>query len=352
VLKGENMKILFICKERLIDYGVSTGLFNSATFVSNALNKINIESEVISVVDNNCIDREVHKRMPSCVVIEAFWVVPEKMEILCNLYPNIQWIVRGHSRIPFFANEGIAMKWMWEYIDVSKRCVNFNLSFNDRGTCRSLSKIFKKHAFYLPNIYCPPTYEWKPLSKKNKKHVNIGCFGAIRPLKNTLIQAIAAIRFADRTNKKLFFHINGTRLEQSGENVSKNLINLFRGTEHELVEYVWMPHDRFIDVVRTMDIGMQVSLSESFNIVAADFVSSGKPIVVSPNIRWASPFSKTNPNSVRSIVKGLYRVTLLEKLGVNCLNCLCLHRYNMRALRKWNKFNKYFINKERDICYK
>jgi len=45
-----------------------------------------------------------------------------------------------------------------------------------------------------------------------------------------------------------------------------------------------MEHNDFIRVVKSMDIGMQVSLSESFNIVAADFVSNGVPLVGSPDI--------------------------------------------------------------------
>jgi len=45
-----------------------------------------------------------------------------------------------------------------------------------------------------------------------------------------------------------------------------------------------MDHSDFISIVKSMDIGMQVSLSESFNIVAADFVSNGIPLVGSPDI--------------------------------------------------------------------
>ena len=60
---------LFICKER--SYGVSYGLINSAQFVANFLNKNGVESHVITVIDNNDIDREVTKYKPTHVFIEA-----------------------------------------------------------------------------------------------------------------------------------------------------------------------------------------------------------------------------------------------------------------------------------------
>jgi hypothetical protein len=332
------MKILFICKKRIIGYGVSTGLYNSATFVSNALNYVGVESKVVSAVDNNSIDKEVHDYDPDLVVIEAFWVVPSKFEILCSLYPDVQWVVRSHSKIPFFANEGIAMKWTWGYKEIANKYSNFHISFNDRETSRCLCRIFKEKIIYLPNIYYPCEYDLKASPGKNYDHIHIGCFGAIRPLKNNLIQAIAAIQFVNNIKKKLFFHINGTRLEQDGGSVLKNLEHLFSDVDHELVEHTWMHHEGFIDVVRTMDIGMQVSLSESFNIVSADFIANWVPMVVSPDISWVSVFSQADPNRVKSIVKALHRVRLLRYFGLNGLNRYYLEKHNRKSVRKWMRF--------------
>ena len=49
----------------------------------------------------------------------------------------------------------------------------------------------------------------------------------------------------------------------------KNLESLFARGKHALITHRWSPHDEFIEVVRQMDLGLQVSLSESYNIVAA-----------------------------------------------------------------------------------
>ena len=102
-------RVLFICKIRSNFYGPSFGLINSCRFIANALEANGVEAKVVPVVDNSDIDREVHKFKPTHVFIEALWVVPSKFEELIPLHPKKKWFVRIHSKVPFLANEGMAM---------------------------------------------------------------------------------------------------------------------------------------------------------------------------------------------------------------------------------------------------
>jgi hypothetical protein len=119
-------KVLFICKRRIDSWskdqpyaveGFSSGLYNSANFVVKMLNDAGTEAKLIDVIDNNCIDREVTKYKPTHVIIEAYWVVPEKFDVLIKLHPDVEWIVRNHSETPFAANEGIIIDWSFGYIE-------------------------------------------------------------------------------------------------------------------------------------------------------------------------------------------------------------------------------------------
>src|SRR5689334_13150548 len=101
-----------------------------------------------------------------------------------------------------------------------------------------------------------------------KEIINIASFGSLRPFKNQLIQAVAAIVFAEQKDKILYFHINSTRMEQGGESVIKNIKALFEGTDHKLVEHGWLEQHHFLELVSRMDLGMQISFTESFNLVA------------------------------------------------------------------------------------
>ena len=75
---------------------------------------------------------------------------------------------------------------------------------------------------------------------------------------------------------------------------------------YKLVEHDWYSHEEFVDVVRLMDMGTQVSLTETFNIVAADFVAAGTPIVGSPQITWLPKMFQADPNSTESIKRKLH----------------------------------------------
>lgn len=342
-------KILFILKKRE-DYnpikhnkdGISTGLFNSASFLVEMLEQqadLGIRAKISIVTDNNDIDREVSLYHPTFVIIEALWVVPTKFKILQELHPNVKWIVRTHSEMPFMSNEGIAMDWIAEY----SRYKNLTIAANSPRMTKELNdyinivhgkKLIDK-VIYLPNFY-PQKFKKKNLNK-NINFIDIGCFGAIRPLKNTLMQAITAIQWADDNNMKLHFHINSDRVEMKGEPHLHNLQGLFtqladRG--HQLINHQWTSHDEFLNLCGKMDLGMQVSFSETFNIVACDFVSQGVPIVGSYEIPWISKFAACSPTDSKDIHKCLTRAFHLPKVN-SFLNKRNLINYTNNTRNVW-----------------
>ncbi len=81
-----------------------------------------------------------------------------------------------------------------------------------------------------------------------------------------------------------------------------------RYPNHELIELGWHEHSAFVDVVASMDMVLQVSNTETFNIVAADAVAHHVPVVVSNEIPWLDGEFTANPNSVIDIVNKTLRV--------------------------------------------
>lgn len=321
-------KILFILKERLTSGGqsgggFSSGLFNSIRFVAEMLKDYpNSEVKYVEVVDNNSIDREVSLFKPNIVFIEALWVVPEKFEVLHRLHPKVKWVIRLHSDTPFLANEGSAIDWLFKYT----RHKNVFIAANSMYAVEALSGMLEEEVGYLPNYY--------PIKSSFRDTLHIGCFGAVRPMKNQLTQAIAAVKYADETGRRLYFHINASRIER-GENALKNIRSLFEHTKHILIEHTWMNHDDFIKVVRRMDIGMQVSLSETYNIVAADFVSQNVPMVVSQEITFIHPDCQVeNPKDIAEIVEKLYVAENWNDDIVDTNRCL-LYEDSQEAKRTW-----------------
>jgi hypothetical protein len=346
--------VLFILKRRN-DYhaenhsniGMSTGLYNSASFMNDMLNDLGITSTISVVVDNNCIDREVTRFKPRCVIIEALWVVPSKFYVLQKLHPKVKWIIRLHSEIPFLANEGVAMDWLGEYLNFE----NVIIAANSPNTVDDLrafisnkngwerSKV-KEKIIYLPNFY-PQEYSNKSLDK-NKETIDISCFGAVRPLKNHLIQAMAAVKFADFIGKKLRFHINSDRVEQKGAPILHNLHGLFihlNDSGHELVNHKWAPREEFLKTCANMDIGMQVSFSETFNIVGADMVSMGVPLVASDELPWANRIFCGKPQKINTIFRALMLTYIFYKINI-FTNQMFLKMYTNRTKRIWKRYFK------------
>lgn len=319
-------KILFICKKNdcygFISYTRrSSGLYNSTRFIAESLVGRDVDARIIEVTDNNDIDRSVQEFKPDIVVIEALWVVPSKFDILKKLHPKVRWYVHLHSHIPFLALEGIAMEWFYGCLAKGVKFIANSKPSYDALRAILPSTVNRDHLVYLPNVYLSNNMKPKSKDKDLEWYINVGCFGAIRPLKNTLLQAMSAIQFARDKGLRLRFHVNASRLETGGAPVMKNLIELFdRNPDCRLVQHKWHEPEDFIDICHHfIDIGMQVSLTETFNVVSADYVTAGIPIVVSKEVSWACPLSKAQDDSIDSIVKRMHIA------------------YNHRSLIKWNQ---------------
>lgn len=305
------MRLLFILKSREGNWGYasgSSGLANSVRFVVDMLTSHGVEAKAIEVQDNNCIDREVTAFQPTHVIVEAFWVVPEKFDVLKALHPRVRWIVRDHSETPFLANEGIAFGWTAAYLarGVEVMC-NAPRAVADMKVVAAACGLPETLVTYGPNYYPVPDANCIAAVPMNGP-VDIGCFGAVRPLKNHMTQAIAAMRFADEVGVMLRFHINATRVEGNGSPVLKNLRELFAASRHELVEHGWQEHDEFLVLVSQMDICMQVSFTETFNIVAADAMACAVPIVASSELPWLGDYAHACPADARDMAARLIEI--------------------------------------------
>jgi hypothetical protein len=335
------MRTLFLCKLR-ISYGNSYGLLNSAGFIVDYLNSIGMESKLETVIDANAVDRVITEYDPLIIFIEALWITPEKLKEIMSLARHRKrlFVIRIHSRPTFIANEGIAFKWLLGYRQLKLR--NLIIAPNNEEFQKDLKNTFGLNSQYLPNIYNPPKYEVEDSeSLEDVDIIKIGCFGSLRPMKNHLTQAIAAVKFAKAYNKELEFHINSTRMEQHGDQVLQNLRYYFEGQdqEYKLVEHDWLSHKEFVELVKQMNIGLQVSLTETFNIVAADFVYHNIPVIGSAQIPWLPKrFQVDDPNSTEQIVKKLEYAWSFFGWWFNKSSKKSLIKSNKEAQKVWNCF--------------
>lgn len=349
-------KTLFIVKERTEYYGHmnSSGLLNSAKFVVDELKKRGYDVLLEQVVDHNSIDRVVTQHRPTHVIIEAFWVTPAKFAELQKIHKTVKWFVRNHSKADFAAQEGMIYEWTIAYEKLGVH-VGYNLWSAKETADDGLNKPFNlPEALYFPNVYYPrnDAHENRHHVRKLGPVVHVGCFGAVRPLKNQIQQFLAAIGFANKYNRYLKFYINNTRTESGGAPILKSLraigAELELSGKGKLIEIPWQNHAEFLDTIALMDVVMQVSYSETFNIVAADAVSNNVPVVVSDEVFWASsdkcldPRSQVTvkPSDVKGMTEALEVLASNDKLRNKILNAQFegIEKYNEESIIHWERF--------------
>lgn len=317
--KKKRMSVLFVLKARDRNWNPenkyskgSSGLLNSARFVSDMLIDNGIESEV-TIIENHRSHLELKLREfnPDIVVIEAVWFTAENLKLFVDnvRHKNRRWIVRCHSEFPFLSSEGAVFTPFMKYGIMNNVYVSCN---SPRAICDFKTIVESKNLKFANEIVLLPNYYSTPQVLPNKETINkdllnISCFGAIRPLKNQLQQSIAAMAYANENNKKLRFHINSSRIEGKGETVLSALRDVFLDSKHELIEHTWLDHIGFTSLCSSMDVGLQVSFSETFNIVGADHVCNNVPIVGSKELPWLESEFHADPCDAMDIKNKIYR---------------------------------------------
>lgn len=314
-----------------------------ATYESLLNSSLNVDFHVVA--DNNDIWAGCEKYNPDYVIVDGLWVVPEKFNELSNIYPNIKWIVRIHSELSFVAQEGIFTDWLYKYLNTPNTYVVFN-SKKIYKTVKNIVKPKQGKVFYLPNLY---QLNNKPLLKKERdsKKIKIAIFGAARILKNQLPQAVAALDFAERINKELELYININTKDPNGLPIYLNIIHLIKNHysgRHNVQLVEWTNHETFLKIMGNVDICMQVSFTETFNLVCCDSLEANTPIIGMKEIPWLHSISNSDPVNHKSIINALFRAYNFPRLNV-LLNTINLKRYHNKAIKIWeNLFNRQLRN--------
>jgi hypothetical protein len=82
---------------------------------------------------------------------------------------------------------------------------------------------------------------------------------------------------------------------------------------------------------------MQVSFTETYNIVAADHISAGVPIITSPEVKFVLPLYHSKTTNVENIVKKLNFAYDMEFLKLHNVNKLLLKFSNSCSVYEWKK---------------
>lgn len=281
-------RVLIIYRNFLAKSGPAShiGLGINALHTARVLRKHGVLTDIAPAWQPEDVYEPLRKGVYTHCVIEAPWIPTARLNEIISTFPDVQFAVRCHSQIGFLQVEAGAIGLLIEQASLQDASLNFHLAGNAARFCEFFRKAYHHKIDYLPNLYdiggIERFHHHAPGST-----LRIGSFGATRLMKNHTTAAAAALLIGRRRRANIEFHISVNR-EESGKGVLAALRKMFEGLNWaKLVEVPWMPWPKFRVFVGSMDLCLQLSWSETFNIVTADAAAEQVPSVISDAIDWA-----------------------------------------------------------------
>lgn len=265
------------------------GLGINALQTAKVLRKHHVRCDVLPVWSAAQVRDGLRQFNPTHALIEAFWLKTDEMVQLLSEFPHVHFMVRSHSQIGFLQVEAGSVKTMRDLLAMQEMQLNLSVASNTRRLQEFLHHTYQSKVLYLPNLYDLERVERKRDNSHEHRQLRIGSFGALRLLKNHTTAAAAALMMAERRGSDLEFYINTGRKENAqASSVAATIHNMFDGLRWaKVVEVPWEEWARFRHTVHHMDLCIQVSFTETFNICVADAIAEGVPSVVGSAIEWA-----------------------------------------------------------------
>ena len=214
------------------------------------------------------------------LVIEAPWMTTPDLGALLAAYPSVEFIVRTHSQIGFLQVEPRAIKLLREQLVLQESVTNLAIAANSRHLATFFRACLQR-AVRLPA---------EPLRLRARAHQArrappppLAADRLLRrpaPPQDHTTAAAAAMMAARQLGSDLEFWVSVHR-EEHGKGVLSSLRHMLSNVPWaKLVEHPWEPWAQFRRTVAHMDLCMQTSMTETFNIVTADATAEGVPSVV------------------------------------------------------------------------
>jgi hypothetical protein len=263
------------------------GLGINALHTAKVLRKHRIHCDIEGVWEVAHIDKALtkHQGITHCF-IEAPWISAIHMAGLMHRWQRVHFIVRAHSQIGFLQVEPGAIKIMRDLMHMQEGALNLTVAANAKKLSSFMERVYLGRVLYLPNLYDLDRPRARNNETRRHRMLRIGSFGALRILKNHTTAAAAALLIAEREKTDLEFWVSTNR-EEHGKGVLQSLRNMFEGLNWaKLIENQWEPWASFRRTIGNMDLCLQASMTETFNITSADAVAEGVPVVGGSAIEW------------------------------------------------------------------
>lgn len=279
--------------------------------------------------------REHHEVAPTHVILQAPWMATCDLAMLAGEFPEIAFCVVCHSNVGFLSADPHAIRLLRDAADLQLMSHNIFVAGNAKKFSDWATAAWGVHVSWLPNLYAMNEVFPRPgRTWDGQRALRLGLFGANRPLKNHLSGAAAAVELSAKLCVPVELHLSTGRNEGAGLRALEELTERVPG--FKLIKTGWLPWTDFRQLLRTLDLVFQVSFTESFNVVSADAIAEGVPVVASDAIDWVPHWWKARadePCDVTRVAERLLRDPNTARDGRHALT-----RYVEHGVEAWMRF--------------
>jgi hypothetical protein len=274
------------------------------------------------------------------VVISAPWLATADLQRLAIQHPNVRFALNVHSNVAFLGADLRGVTLIREALALSRGVWNFHVAANSEKGARWLEHAYRIPVRRLPNMYFLDDILEDRHHRSLWTHgetLRVGIFGAIRPLKNVVTGAAAVLELASALKVKVELHLSSGRSEGGGLALRQVIGELYRELPYaQVVDDPWAAWPAFRQTVGHMHLLIQMSTTESFNMVTADGIAEGVPSVVSEAIDWVPTHWRAPMDDAFEVARvGRY---LLGDLYALSEGLRALKAHNASGLVSWKSF--------------
>lgn len=264
-----------------------SGVMVSVKHLKNNLDAAGFTTDVCYYADDADLLEKVRTSDYKCINLHVPSFSDETLEQLLGMHENI--ILSIHSTICNLQTEGDAFSRLLRL--GNSRIRNLRFTCPSLVECEGLNAVTEGNYIYLPNTFSYPVSEAEILHRISSKcqiwnrPLRISLFCEYRPMKNILTQVAAVAKFTQLYNRPVELHVFSPG---NPSPIFENMVNICRYTGTNLIVHERMCNEECFRLQGSMDIGLQVSLSETLSYVAFEQMIQGVPVIGSDSIPFAS----------------------------------------------------------------
>lgn len=331
-----DLHVILAYKNFAIFKGIShIGLGVSAHLTAKYLNRYGIRTQVQKLALPTDVDKMLQQQIANGtpathVVVAAPWIPSDEYGNLCAKYPFVHFAMNCHSNLGFLQADATGAKLFREALEMEQGTMNFHAAANCTRFADWVQSAYRRPCAYLPNLYYldPLDDPSRPSWIQTGGVLRIGIFGAARAQKNIMTAVGAAIEISSILKAQTEIWVS---TEREDDWTARGIMSAVRALTDNLplvrlVPAPWASWPKFRQIVASMHLCLQVSYTESFNLVTADCASEGIPVVVSSAIDWAPPAWFAEVDDTQDVTS----------VGISLLNNPIAARQGLTALRRHN----------------